>query len=124
MRKEAHPPTMDLKKMPLTVLIEQPGPGPLRSPSLRCHLLRQFPIPIFVNGPSVYSIFQKFVATPEWTDHYKNVKVDHLVQSTSDYCALLLTNAAIIQKLSTKHRFQFEAVWTKRAECRDIIQGA
>ena len=64
------------------------------------------------------------LATCEWIDHYKNVKVHHLVESTSDHCALLLTDAVIIQKLSTKRRFQFEAMWTKRAECKDIIQGA
>ena len=64
------------------------------------------------------------LATPEWIDHYKNVKVHHLVESTSDHYALLLTNAAIVQKLSTKRRFQFKAMWTKRAKCKDIIQGA
>ena len=64
------------------------------------------------------------LATCEWIDHYKKVKVHHLVESTSDHCALLLTDAVIIQKLSTKRRFQFEAMWTRRAECKDIIQGA
>ena len=34
------------------------------------------------------------LATPEWINHYKNVKVHHLVESTSDHCALLLTDAA------------------------------
>ena len=64
------------------------------------------------------------LATPKWIDHYKNVKVHHLVESTSNHCAFLLTDATVSQKLSTKHRFQFEAMWTKRAECKDIIQGA
>ena len=30
------------------------------------------------------------LATSGWIDHYKNVKVHHLVESTSDHCALLL----------------------------------
>ena len=64
------------------------------------------------------------LATSEWIDHYKNAKVHHLVESTSDHCARLLIDAAIIQKLSTKRRFQFETMWTRRAECKDIIQGA
>ncbi|XP_030923509.1 uncharacterized protein LOC115950456 [Quercus lobata] len=64
------------------------------------------------------------LATPEWIDHYKNVKVHHLVESTSDHCALLLTDTAVTQELSSKRRFHFEAMWTKRAECKDIIQGA
>ena len=33
-----------------------------------------------------------------------------------------LTNATIVQKCPTKRRFQFEAMWTKRDECKDIIQ--
>ena len=36
------------------------------------------------------------LATSGWIDHYKNVKVHHLVESTSDHCALLLTDATII----------------------------
>ena len=64
------------------------------------------------------------LATPEWINHYKNIKVHHLVESTYDHCALLLTDAAIVQNLSTKRRFEFKAMWTKRAECKDIIQGA
>ena len=46
------------------------------------------------------------------------------MESTSDHCALLLTDAAVTQELSSKRRFHFEAMWTKRAECKDIIQGA
>ena len=64
------------------------------------------------------------LATLEWIDHHKNVKVHHLVESTSDHCALLLTDAAVTQELSSKRRFHFEAMWTKRVECKDIIQGA
>ena len=48
----------------------------------------------------------------------------HLLESTLDHCALLLTDVAVTQELSSKRRFQFEAMRTKRAECKDIIQGA
>ena len=40
----------------------------------------------------------RVLATLDWVDHYKDVKVHHLVESTSDHCALLLTDATIVQK--------------------------
>ena len=63
MRKEAHRLTIGLKINSVDCPNEQPGPRALRSPSLTMDRLKQFPIPIFDNGPFVYSIFQKFVAT-------------------------------------------------------------
>ena len=46
----------------------------------------------------------------------------HLVVSTSDHCALLITDAKGAQKSSNRRRFQFEAIWTRRDDCKDIIQ--
>ena len=61
------------------------------------------------------------LATLEWIDHYKDIKVHNLVESTSNHCALLIFDATI-QKHPNRRRFQFEAMWTKREECKDIIQ--
>ena len=61
------------------------------------------------------------LATLEWIDHYKDIKVHNLVESTSNHCALLISDATI-QKHPNRRRFQFEAMWTKREECKDIIQ--
>ena len=47
----------------------------------------------------------------------------HLVDSTSDHCALLITDS-IASQSPRKKRFQFEAMWTRKDECRDIIKAA
>ena len=61
------------------------------------------------------------LVTLDWADHYKDVRVHHLVESVSDHCALLITNS-IVSQSPQKRRFQFEAMWTRRDECRDIIR--
>ena len=61
------------------------------------------------------------LVTLDWVDHYKDVRVHHLVESVSDHCALLITNS-IVSQSPQKRRFQFEAMWTRRDECRDIIR--
>ena len=43
----------------------------------------------------MYMRLDRALATPEWIDHYKNTKVHHLVESTSDHCALLITDATV-----------------------------
>ena len=44
-----------------------------------------------------------------WADHYKDVRVHHLVESMSVHCALLITDSIISQR-PQKRRFQFEAM--------------
>ena len=46
----------------------------------------------------------------------------HLLESTSDHCALLISNDIVVQKHPNQHRFQFEAMWARREECKNIIQ--
>ena len=63
------------------------------------------------------------LATPEWSTRFGEMKVYHLVDSTSDHCALLVTDP------KTKHRpkvrrFHFEAHWTKREDCKAIIEAS
>ena len=70
----------------------------------------------------MYLRLDRAFATPDWIDHFKEVKVHHLVGSTSDHCALLITDAKVVQKFSNRRRFQFEAMWTRRDDCKDIIQ--
>ena len=71
----------------------------------------------------MYLRLDRALATLDWVDHYKEVKVHHLVESTFDHCALLITDANVVQKYPNRRRFQFEAMWTRREECKDIIQG-
>ena len=59
----------------------------------------------------------------EWMHPFKGVRVLHLVDSTSDHCALLITDK-ITPNQPQKRRFHFEAMWTKKEECREIIKLA
>ncbi|XP_075667670.1 uncharacterized protein LOC142637278 [Castanea sativa] len=68
-----------------------------------------------------YLRLDRALATPDWIEYYKDVKVHHLVESTFDHYAPLIANATS-QKFSNGRRFQFEAMWTKREECKDIIK--
>ena len=43
------------------------------------------------------------------------------MESVSDHCALMITDSVVSQS-PRKRRFQFEAMWTRRDECRDIIR--
>ena len=70
----------------------------------------------------LYLRLDRALATPEWVDHYKNIKVYHLVESTSDHCALLISDDIVVQKHPNRRRFQFEAMWARREECKNIIQ--
>ena len=44
----------------------------------------------------MYLRLDRALATPNWVDHYKEVKVHHLVESTSDHCALLISDANVV----------------------------
>ena len=70
----------------------------------------------------MYLRLDRALATPDWVDHYKDIKVHHLLESTSNHCALLITDATIVQKYPNRRRFQFKAMWTRKEECKDIIQ--
>ncbi|XP_075654852.1 uncharacterized protein LOC142625021 [Castanea sativa] len=63
------------------------------------------------------------LATSNWLGHFKEVKVYHLVDTTSDHCILLTTNSSS-PDCKRKRRFHFEAMWVKRKDCREIIQEA
>ena len=49
------------------------------------------------------------------------MRVHHLVESVGDHCALLITDSIVLQS-PRKRMFQFEAMWMRRDECRDIIR--
>ena len=46
-----------------------------------------------------------------------------MIDSTSDHCALLITDK-ITPNQPRKRRFHFEAMWTKKEECKEIIKVA
>ena len=69
----------------------------------------------------VYLRLDKAFATMDQLDHFQNIKVQHLVDTTSDHCPILLTDAKVLQE-QRKHKFHFEAIWTRRANCNELIK--
>ena len=49
------------------------------------------------------------LATSKWLEHFKEPKVHHLVDTTSNHCILLTTNSPF-PACKRKHRFHFEAM--------------
>ena len=66
---------------------------------------------------------ERALATSEWLEHFKDLRVHHLVDSNSDHC-ILLTTSSHFPVCKQKRRFHFEAMWVKREDCREIIQEA
>jgi len=71
----------------------------------------------------VYLRLDRALATANWIEHYSETRVHHLVDSTSDHCALLITNS-MPQQPPRKRRFHFEAMWTKKEDCKEVIKVA
>ena len=59
----------------------------------------------------------------DWLNHFQRVKVHHLTNTMSDHCPLLLSESDVVS-LRRKHRFHFEVMWTRRANCGDVIKEA
>lgn len=70
----------------------------------------------------VYQRLDWALATIGWIDYFKDTWVYHIVDSTSDHCTLLISNSFAPQP-SRKHCFHFEAMWTRREDCRDVIKA-
>ena len=62
-------------------------------------------------------------ATSKWLDHFKDQSMHHLVESTSDHC-ILITIDSPRSGYKRNRRFHFEAIWTKRDDCKAVIDAA
>ena len=67
----------------------------------------------------VYLRLDRALATCDWIEKFSEIKVHHLVNSTLDHCALFISNPQVIKRPRSR-RFHFEALWTKREDCRVI----
>ena len=76
-----------------------------------------------VGDSRVYLRLDRALATSDWVDKFGEVRVNHLVESTLDRCALFITNPQALKQPRTRC-FHFEAMWTKCKECKDIIVAA
>ena len=63
------------------------------------------------------------LATLEWSARFERMKVYHLVDSTSDHYALLVTDSRARHRPRVR-RFHFEAHWVKREDCKSIIEAS
>ncbi|XP_030958820.1 uncharacterized protein LOC115980738 [Quercus lobata] len=57
----------------------------------------------------------------DWLDHFQNIKVQHLMDTTSDHFPILLADAKVLKE-RRKCRFHFEAIWTRREDCKELIK--
>ena len=69
----------------------------------------------------IYLRLDRALATPKWIEHFSNVRVQHLDETTSDHCPLLLVDSVSFKKRG-KCRFFFEALWTRRADYKELIK--
>ena len=63
----------------------------------------------------------RVLTTTKCKNQYRDAKVLHVTNSTSDQCALILTNQRNIQGRG-KRRFHFEVAWVRHDKCKEIIQ--
>ena len=45
----------------------------------------------------IYMRLDWALATDDWRSHFQNTRVHHLIDSTSDHCALLISNKVVVQ---------------------------
>ena len=57
----------------------------------------------------------------EWLQYFHNIKVHHLTDTTLDHSPLLLAGTSTIGRRRNR-RFHFEAIWTRRADCKEVIE--
>lgn len=70
----------------------------------------------------IFLRLDRALATSKWSEQFRDMKVFHLVDSTSDHCALLVADPKSKRKPKIRH-FHFEAQWTKREECKAIVKA-
>nr|XP_023911327.1 uncharacterized protein LOC112022938 [Quercus suber] len=64
----------------------------------------------------------RMVANVEWMRLYPEACVHHFSLSKSDHCMLVLALKREQPRKPMKKRFMFEAMWTREAGCREIIE--
>ena len=71
----------------------------------------------------IYLRLDRALANLEWIEKFGGMKAHHVVDSTSDHCALLISDPTF-QRQSRAKRFHFEAMWAKNAECKTVIENS
>jgi exonuclease III len=76
-----------------------------------------------LDGGRVLARLDRGFSNMEWSLLFPNAVVQHLIESSSDHCALLLCPDGM-RKRKTPYRFHFEAMWMRSDDCRNIIKQA
>ena len=71
----------------------------------------------------VYLRLDRAFAMDDWIYQFNGVRVRHLIDLTFDHCALLIIDKTT-RNQPRKRRFHFEAMWTKKEECKEIKKAA
>ena len=66
----------------------------------------------------------KIVANKEWMRSFPDARVFHSTMSISDHCLLKLRLSKRQNRRPFKKRFMFEAMWTRDARCREVVEMA
>lgn len=69
----------------------------------------------------IYLRLDRAFATTEWINHLGNSRVHHLVEPTSDHCVLMIADIAPPSQ-PRQPCLHFEALWTKKDDCREVIE--
>lgn len=70
----------------------------------------------------IYLRLDRALATSEWSAKFGEMKVHHLVDSTSNHCALLVMDPRTRRQPRVRC-FHFEVQRTKRKDCKAIIEA-
>ena len=71
----------------------------------------------------IYLRLDRAFANLEWIGKFGGMKAYHVVNSTSDHYAMLIFDSTT-QRQNRAKRFHFKAMWTKNAECKNIIENS
>ena len=66
----------------------------------------------------------RMVANEEWMKMFPEARVIHRVMAASDHCLLKLSLRQRVQRRGGRKRFMFEAMWTRKESCREVIEAA
>ena len=69
----------------------------------------------------IYMRLDRAFANVEWLQQFQNIKIHNLVDTTSDHSPLFLAETSTICH-KRKRRFHFEAIWIRKADCKDVIE--
>ena len=71
----------------------------------------------------IYMRLDRALAMDDQRSHFQNTRVRHLIDSTSNHCALLVSDSVVVQPQQRRY-FHYEVMWTHKEECKEVIQDA